>query len=122
MKQALLARHELNKCTVRHHRFYYRIVSLADLRNGNDTLDPAHSFRKIIAIVGEYFHHPCFAYFFDRDLRIGFALYLLYDLTAGPDNRADKFTVDDQLLDTWRLRFQLRAWRIDTLVHSIEDM
>ena len=92
MQQPVLVGKDLDERTKRLDILDFAFVDCSDLGNGNDPLDLVENGIPCCNIVGNDIDNAEFADFLDYDCCTGFALHFLYDLSAGADNGADKFT------------------------------
>ena len=122
VKQTVLTRQELHEAAIRHHRTNGTVISLTNLRNGNDSLDLRHSSFDGSTVWSRNLHLAHTVLFIDGDDSLSVFLHLLNHLTARTDDSTDELLRNDDLLNAWYVWLQFWTRFRNRLHHLTHDV
>ena len=122
MKQTVLARKELNECTVRHDGTYFSFVDFTYFRYGYDTFDDTHCVFNALLVGSGNFNSADVVYFFNSDCCTGLFLHTLDDLSARADYGADEFFRNSHGFDAGSMRLQVIMRLCNTFGDFAQDV
>ena len=122
MEQSILTRHELNEAAIRHDAANGALINLANLGNGNDSLDLGNSSVDRLLVGAADLNLANTVLFVDSDGGTGVFLHLLDNLSTRTDDSTDELLGNFEGLDAWYLWLELGTWLGDGVGDALQDV
>src|SRR5665648_284794 len=122
MKKSVLVRKNLNKCSELGDGFNFAFIYLSYFRYHADSINAGKCRPDNLIIIAKDIDHTLAVDLFNDNCCTGCGLDILNDFSAGAYNCTDHLFRDVYLLYPWGMRFKIRPWLCNGLLHYIKYM